>query len=325
MLHADALPLYPDTPTERDHWILTRRPARLTVDTERPYAFLVESERGADGEAAAVATIFLTNRECPWRCLMCDLWRHTLPENTPSGAIPLQIRYALDRLAPARDLKLYNSGSFFDARAIPPGDDEAIANAITGFRRVVVESHPSLVGDRCFAFAGRIEGALEVAMGLETAHPVALEKLNKRMSLEQYAAAAALLRRHGIALRSFVLVGAPFIPRGEAALWLQRSITFALDCGASVVSLIPVRDGNGALEALAAGEFPGPALAALEDALDFGVSLRRARVFADLWDIERFAPCQHCRTSRIARLGRMNLSQTAESRIRCEFCEATPA
>ena len=88
---------------------------------------LVEEERAASGELVPVATVFLTNRECPWRCLMCDLWRNTLTESVPAGAIPEQIEYALARLPTARQIKLYNSGSFFDLHAIPIEDYPAIA------------------------------------------------------------------------------------------------------------------------------------------------------------------------------------------------------
>ena len=112
-------PLYPATRAERDTWILARRPARNSLDPSRPYAFFVEEERSASGEVVPVATVFLTNRECPWRCLMCDLWKNTLAETVPAGAIPAQIDYALQRLPPARQIKLYNSGSFFDTQAIP--------------------------------------------------------------------------------------------------------------------------------------------------------------------------------------------------------------
>ena len=162
---------YPETSAERDAWILARRGPRNAVDPLRPWTFFLEDERSASGEIVPVATIFLTNRECPWRCLMCDLWRNTLPGDTPAGAIPAQIDYALQRMAPAREVKLYNSGSFFDRRAIPPEDYDAIADRVRAFERVIVECHPALVGDDCFRFGERLTGRLEVAMGLETVHP----------------------------------------------------------------------------------------------------------------------------------------------------------
>src|SRR5206468_4223048 len=112
---------------QRDEWIVAQRPSRNRVDPQIPYAYLVEQERAESGEVLEVATIFLTNRECPWRCLMCDLWRNTLADTVPVGAIPTQIDYALARLPRAREIKLYNSGSFFDRRAIPASDYPEIA------------------------------------------------------------------------------------------------------------------------------------------------------------------------------------------------------
>ena len=97
------------------------------VDARRPYAYLCEREYAATGEVAQVATVFLTNRECPFQCLMCDLWKNTLDTSVAPGDIPTQIDYALERLPAATQIKLYNSGNFFDRKAIPPSDYEAIA------------------------------------------------------------------------------------------------------------------------------------------------------------------------------------------------------
>ena len=179
------------TPPYGDEWILALRPARHTVSPDRPYACLVEKEPAGDGRVVDVATVFLSNRECPYRCLMCDLWKNTLEESVPRGAIAQQIREALAALPPARQVKLYNAGSFFDPHAIPPGDHAEIAAALRAFDRVIVEAHPSLVGDACQRFHDRIAGRLEVAMGLETVHPGVLPRLNKRMTLERFGEAAA--------------------------------------------------------------------------------------------------------------------------------------
>ena len=78
--------VYPASPAARNRWILEQRPGRGTsLDEKKPYAFLVETEAGPGGEAVEVTTVFLTNRECPWRCLMCDLWQNTLEEIRPAG------------------------------------------------------------------------------------------------------------------------------------------------------------------------------------------------------------------------------------------------
>ena len=346
---------YPETGIERDRWILDRRGARNPLDPCKPHAFLIEEERAASGEVVSIATIFLTNRECPWRCLMCDLWKNTLTDTVPLGAIPTQMDYALSRLngpgsasnqpEPGQEregmetahqiqqIKLYNSGSFFDPRAIPPADHEAIAWRVAAFERVIVECHPALVGKSVLKFRdllrdGRGPGhaptaGLEVAMGLETAHPEILAKLNKRMTLDQFRRAADFLRVNNIALRVFVLVQPPFLDNSEALPWARRSIDFAFDCGASVVSLIPTRSGNGALDVLAGlGEFRPPSLATLEAALDYGITVKRGRVFADLWDLEKFSDCPACLDPRRSRLKEMNLQQVVLPRVVCGRCES---
>ena len=315
------LSLYPETATERDRWILRQRPERRILDSRQPYAFLVEEECAASGEVVPVATIFLTNRECPWRCLMCDLWRNTLTESVPSGAIPEQIGFALSRLPAARHIKLYNSGSFFDVRAIPPEDYGAIAAQVAPFERVIVESHPSLIGDRCFHFRDILSVPLEVAMGLETVHPIALERLNKRMTLKQFADAAERLRENAIDLRVFILVQPPFVHKNEALYWAQRSLDYAFDCGATVATLIPTRAGNGATDHLMqSGDFAPPDLQTMEDAFEYGIGIERGRVFVDLWEIQQVDACSRCRQQRIARLVSMNHSQRPGDAVLCDAC-----
>jgi radical SAM enzyme (TIGR01210 family) len=315
---------YPETNSERDKWILERRPGRETLDPHKPYLFFVEKEFSAAGEILPVTTIFLTNRECPWRCVMCDLWRNTLTTSVPPGAIPAQIDSALSQLPAAHVLKLYNSGSFFDSRAIPVEDRPAIAERANRFDRLVVENHPALIDDHCLRFRDRLKCRFEIAMGLETVHPDILPKLNKRMTLEQFSNAATFLRLNDIDLRVFVLVQPPFMQPHEAVLWARRSVDFAFDSGATAVTLIPTRGGNGAMEALAGKQqFLAPRLETLETSFSYGLGLKRGRVFADLWDAETISSCADCRIPRISRLRNMNLSQVNLAPVRCDSC--TPA
>ena len=66
----------------------------------------------------------------------------------------------------------------------------------------------------------------------------------------------------------FLLVGVPCVGRSEQLDWLQRSAAFAFECGASVVSLIPTRPGNGPLGELARiGAFETPSIVDLERAM----------------------------------------------------------
>jgi radical SAM enzyme (TIGR01210 family) len=313
------LPFYPAKAVERDAWIVSRRPARNLLDPLVPYEYFVEEERSAAGVVVPVATVFLTNRECPFHCVMCDLWRNTLMDTVGVGAIPAQIDFALQRLPSARQIKLYNSGSFFDPRAIPPEDYIAIAQRAKGFERLIVENHPAFVGDACLLFRDLLDGQFEIAMGLETVDPDVQAKLNKRMTLDQFSGAADFLRAHGIDLRVFILVQPPFMPASEALYWAERSVDFAMECGATAVTLIPTRGGNGAMETLAAdAAFTPPALHTLETAVEYGLGLRAGRVFADLWGLR--ASCLHCHAVRVERLRQMNLQQVVLDRVACLAC-----
>lgn len=312
--------IYATLSGERDRWIRAQRGPKNRLDPQIPYAFLWEEELGEDGTPIPTATIFLTNRECPYRCLMCDLWRNTLDERVPSGAIATQIRHALAALPPARQVKLYNAGSFFDPQAIPPEDYTEIAEAVAGFERVIVECHPRLIGERTRTFQHMLAGRLEVAIGLETVHEGVLERLNKRFTVSDFQQAAAFLAENEIALRVFLLLRPPFLTEQEGLYWAERSLDTAFAAGATVCCLIPTRGGNGAMEALSdSGEYAPPDLRSLEAAQKYGLRLGKGRVFADLWDIETFYSCA-CSPARAVRLETMNLTQEIPPPYLCFLC-----
>jgi archaeosine synthase beta-subunit len=171
-----------------------------------------------------------------------------------------------------------------------------------------------------------------VAMGLESAHPGVLDRLNKGLTLDEFAAASVALRERGVALRVFLLVAPPFLehligptrPDESQDAWLLRSIDTAFACGATVVSLIPTRSGNGAMEALeAAGLFRPPTLSDIERgaALALDHASHRGRIFMDIWDVDRFAGCRDCLAARRARLVRMNLEQRVLPLLACPSCQ----
>jgi radical SAM enzyme (TIGR01210 family) len=321
--------IYPAGRTARDRFVLARRGPRRAVDPWAPPRVIVDQEPDGRGGVLDATTLFLTGRECPWRCVMCDLWRDTLDGDTPAGAIPQQVARGVAAARGDR-LKLYNAGSFFDDRAVPPADDAAIARAVAGFPQLTVESHPRLVGDRTWRFRDLLAPAtaLEVAIGLETADPDALARLNKGCTVDDVHRAAAALARHGVALRLFLLVHPPFVAAPARLDALVRSIDAAIDAQARLIALIPTRGGNGAMEGLAAaGDFAPPSLADLEVAAAVALARvaergdrGRPAVIADLRDLAAFAACEVCLEARRARLQRLNLEQRVPPPIECARC-----
>jgi radical SAM enzyme (TIGR01210 family) len=306
-----------------DRRIRSLRPPKLRVDPYTPHGSLVEEERRPDGRIERAFTVFLTGAECPFTCSFCDLWRGTIDGPTPPGALTTQLEsvlQALDDPSPDR-LKLYNASNFFDRRAVPSEDLIGIAKLSAPFAAVTVESHANTIGPKTLAFSRQIAGRLEVAVGLETIHPIAAARLNKRLDLTRFDSAARFLSENGIDLRVFVLLGAAYVPAEESVAWTVRTVGYAAERGASVVSIIPVRGGNGEMERLQAlGDFTPPTLSQLEAALKECAQFTSTVVTADLWDVERLSSCEHCRAGRIERLRRLNSTGRAEPHVACSVC-----
>ena len=302
--------------------ILELRGPKNDVDENVPYAFFTEPEYSARGRVEDVATIFLTNRECPFRCLMCDLWKNTTDETVSAGAIPRQIDYALERIPPAQIIKLYNSGNFFDRNAIPRKDHAAILQRVKSYDRVIIENHPRFCDQVCVDLAEQIDGQLEIAIGLETIHPEVWPRLNKQMTPDDFRRAVEFLVAAGIDVRTFILLRPPFLSEDEGVEWALKSVEFAFDCGVNCCAVIPTRGGNGSMEQLAAaGQFAPPEFSSLEHVLAAGLKMQRGRVFVDLWDAEQFCSCKSCMRPRIDRLNEMNLTQVVLPRVVCSDCE----
>ena len=309
-----------------DRRIRGLRPPKVYVDPYKAHGSVLEQERRPGGAIEQALTVFLSGAECPFTCSFCDLWKWTVDGATPPGALTGQLSSVLHAHAetmPDR-VKLYNASNFFDQRAVPPEDLAGMALLASSFGGVTVESHASTVGPRVLAFAQQLSGRLEVAMGLETIHPAAIAQLNKRLDLPRFDRAAAFLVDNDIDLRVFVLLGTPWVSADEVVASTVETVEYAVERGASVVSIIPVRGGNGEMERLqAAGHFVPPTLLQLEMALDGCAQFTDAVVTADLWDVEQLPACEHCRPARIERLGRLNAAGGAEARVACSMC-STP-
>jgi radical SAM enzyme (TIGR01210 family) len=307
----------PDLKTN-NRWIVSNRGSKNSVDPRKPYAWLAEKERTVSGRIEDTAIIFLTNSECSFHCLMCDLWKNTTDVPVPVGAIPDQIEWALNQLPYVKHLKLYNSGSFFDGRAIPEEDYSRIASLVSDFETVIVESHPGLINEKCLRFRDMLKPDLHVALGLETVNPEILLKLNKQMTLEDFAGSVSYLTQNGILSRAFVLLKPPFLSEQEGIFWAERSLDFAFSIGVECCTVIPVRAGNGAMDLLwERGYFSPPDIHSLEKVLEYGIGLNAGRVFADVWDLGLFSNCKKCIDQRTNRLIEMNLSQKIVSPYSC--------
>ncbi len=299
-------------------WIVSKRGKKNLVDPQKPYTWLIEKERTSSGNIEDIGIIFLTNKECPFHCLMCDLWKNTTDKSVPIGAIPNQIKWALTKMPKVKHLKLYNSGSFFDKKAIPEEDYEKIATLLSNFETVIVESHPKFINKKCLHFNNLLKAKLEVAIGLETVHPEVIKKLNKQMTLDDFKNSVVFLSKNNIKSRAFILLRPPFLSENEGVYWAKKSIDFAFETGIESCTIIPVRAGNGAMDFLQEkGDFSVPTIQSLENVLEYGVNQNKGNVFADVWDLQLFSNCDTCLNERIERITNININQRVIEKVTC--------
>jgi len=264
-----------------DDVVLQMRGAKNEVDPSSANGIFSEQELTRSGQIENHNIILTTNKECPFRCTMCDLWKNTTDERVENGVITKQVRDALDKLPKAKHLKLYNAGSFFDRQSIPKQDTFEIADIISEYETLIVEAHPKIIGNSCFEFSEYLEPQLDVAMGLETVDPSVLPKLNKRMTLEYFERATTKMLEHNIFVRAFILLRTPWQTEEEGIYWAKASIDFAHSIGVECCTVIPTRGGNGLLEQI---DFEPPCLKSLQEVVEYGISKNKGRIFGDSWD-----------------------------------------
>ena len=192
---------------------------------------------------------------------------------------------------------------------------------VSNFQTVIVENHPVFCHDQVFQFQELISGQLEVAIGLETTHPLILPWLNKRMTLRQYEKAVKKLIARNIRIRTFILVKPPFLNEHEGIEWAIKSMEFAFNCGVECCSLVPVRAGNGIMDELEQSSFlTAPDITSLEIVIEAGLEMKKGRIFMDLWDGQIFKGCEVCKPIRLQRISAMNKYQSLQPKVQCGVC-----
>jgi hypothetical protein len=251
-----------------------------SVDESVANGVFSEAELTRNGIVEDHNIILTTNKECPFKCVMCDLWQNTLDYRIEQGVITTQVKNALNTLPGAKHLKLYNAGSFFDKQSIPKQDTFDIADMITEYETLIVEAHPKLINTSCFEFADYLAPQLDVAMGLETVDPSVLPRLNKNMTLDDFERATTNLLEHDIFVRAFILLRTPWQNEEEGVYWAKESIDFAQSIGVECCTVIPLRP-NTRIENV---DFEPPLKESLVEVVAEGISQKKGRVLGDMWD-----------------------------------------
>ena len=196
---------------------------------------------------------FSRRRRVSVHVLVLRLWQLHDRRADAAGALPTQIEDAFSprSTSPLPDrLKLYNASNFFDRRAVPPTTCRESPSCARRSRRHgrVAREHDRRGDARLRAAARR--PASRSPMGSRRFIPSRRRSSTSGSISRDSIAPPTFSPTNGIDLRVFVLLGAPHVPPDESVEWTVRTVEYAARCGAAVVSIIPVRGGNGEMERL---------------------------------------------------------------------------
>ena len=187
---------------------------------DQPVATWTEREL-LDGEQVEAGVAILRTRGCYWSiregCAMCGYFNDTVPGGVSTEALLAQWAQVIPHLTGKRYAKIYTSGSFLDPTEVPLDFAiQAMAEMhAAGVEKVLVESLPEFVHARHMDYGAA--PALEVAIGLESATPLVLDKcVNKRMKWNGFMRSCANARDVGASVKAYVLLKPPFLNEAQA-------------------------------------------------------------------------------------------------------------
>jgi len=199
-----------------------------------------------EGEIVDSFVIILRTRGCRWAyhsgCSMCGYFNDTNPKMKVEDLLS-QVEEAKGKYRGEPLVKVFTSGSFLDDWEVPVEVQNALYDAFSSAKRIIVENRPEYVTEeKVKEIAER--GNIMVALGLESASNETLEKrINKGFTVEDYVKAALLLNEHNVPVKTYILLKPPFMTERQAIEEAIYSVEFASKYS-EVVSVNPMNIQN---------------------------------------------------------------------------------
>lgn len=189
----------------------------------------------------AEATLILKAGNCNWHgCTFCGYGRISGYKPTEEN-LKKEFDTFFRKMGKDVDtVKVFGSGSFLDDKQVPEKMQVDFAERCrtTNIKRLVIESRPKHVSREKLATFKDIE--LTIAIGLEAADDILLDKINKGFYIRDYEKAVDVIHKAGARARTYLLVNIP----GEKEDTLDSSVEYALKKSDSIVliNLLPHGD-----------------------------------------------------------------------------------
>ena len=187
-------------------------------------------------------TLILKSGKCAWaKCFFCGYGR--IPGKKPSFEnLKREFDSFFDSLFGVDTIKVFGSGSFLDEKQVPR---EARMYFIErckdkGITNLTIESRPEFIKEEILEEFKGID--LTVAIGLEIADDVILDKINKGFHLSDFENSAEIIHSCNGKVRTYLLVNLPFVEDLNESL--DKSVDYALKFSDSIVLINLLPHGN---------------------------------------------------------------------------------
>ncbi|MFX0185373.1 MAG: archaeosine biosynthesis radical SAM protein RaSEA [Candidatus Hodarchaeota archaeon] len=209
-------------------------------------------------------TVVIPTRGCSWAlsenggCSVCGYVNDSSRDKSiPSEQILQRIKDLLNQINSKTpiELKLFNSGSFFDEVDVPEILRLKIIDLIKKYPNISclsIESRPEFILND-FNIIKEIKNSLssvnlEIGVGLESSNNAILRDcLNKGTTFEEYTRCVKILQSSGIRIKSYILIKPPFLTETEAITDALRTAYDAINVGTDILSFNPCNVQNGTL------------------------------------------------------------------------------
>jgi radical SAM enzyme (TIGR01210 family) len=173
---------------------------------------------------AEAFVIILRTQGCTWAhasgCSMCGYFTDSYWNATTDHQIETQFQTAMQRYQNEPIIKIFNSGSFFDPKEIPPRLQKKILTTINKTtKKIVVESRPEYITNHAVNSLQKdiSPSKIEVGIGLESANDlIRTHAINKGFLFKDYQKAAAILKKRDIGIKTYLLIKPPLLTEYEA-------------------------------------------------------------------------------------------------------------
>jgi radical SAM enzyme (TIGR01210 family) len=209
-----------------------------------------------DDRPCKALVVILKTRGCTWAlaggCTMCGYANESAWSKVSEDELVTQFAKAWRKYNGEELVKIYTSGSFIDRHEIMPEAQTRILGMVGKEPlKVAFESLPDFIQEDTFDDLTPLVQKIEVGIGVESSNfRVLRDSINKGHGFETFPRAAAICKKHGVSVKSYLMCKPPFLKEYDA---LRDSTQTVIDAApyADVVSLNPTNiQGRTVVDAL---------------------------------------------------------------------------